>query len=309
MPSRLSWRKLLPGLTALAAVVVVALAIVKFAGVGTIHGRTIRVYVVSDQANGIMHGTEVWLAGQKIGLVTDVAFLPPSTDSGARVLLSLDIRARDAAALRRDAHPQLRAGANILGPMVVYLDPGTLSAPGVREGDTLRAAPQRDAQVAMVRLRDATGEIGPLVSDARAILADVRDTSGSVGALLHNGLPLPTLRARYTRVTTRDGTGEAQNGLILHVRLALARADSIRALVSGPSSMLGRFRRDSSLSSTVADINAQLAELSAQLQGANGTIGRMQNDAALLDAVAAARREMTELLADIRRRPARYITF
>ena len=309
MPSRLPWRKLRPGLAALFAVVLVALAIVKFAGVGTIHGRTIRVYVVSDQANGVMRGTEVWLAGQRIGLVTDVAFVAPSNDTTAHVLLTLAIRASDAAAVRRDARPQLRAGANILGPMVVYLDPGTPSAPPVGEGDTLRASPQRDVQLAMAKLSDATREIPPLISDTRAILANVRDTSGTVGAFLHNGLPLPSLRARYTRVTTRDGTGEAQDDLILRVRLALARADSVRTLVSGPSSFLGRFRRDSSLSSRVADIRTQLGDVSAALQSVNGSVGRLQNDAALLDAVAAAQRQMTEVLADIRRHPARYINF
>jgi phospholipid/cholesterol/gamma-HCH transport system substrate-binding protein len=291
------------------AVVLVALAIVKFAGVGTIHGRTIRVYVVSDQANGVMRGTEVWLAGQRIGLVTDVAFIAPSNDTTAHVLLTLAIRASDAATVRRDARPQLRAGANILGPMVVYLDPGTPSAPAVGEGDTLHAFPQHDVQVAMARLSDATQELPPLISDSRAILANVRDTSGTVGALLHNGLPLPSLRARYTRVTTRDGTGEAQTDLILRVRLALARADSLRTLVSGPSSFLGRFRRDSSLSSRVADVRAQLGDVSAALQSVNGSVGRLQNDAALLDAVAAAQRQMTELLADIRRHPARYVNF
>jgi phospholipid/cholesterol/gamma-HCH transport system substrate-binding protein len=309
MPSRLPWRKLLPGLAALLAVVAVAFAILEFAGVGSIHGKTIRVYVVTDQANGVMRGTEVWLAGQKIGRVTDVAFLSPTTDTTAHVVLTLEIRASDAAPVRRDARPVLRAGANVLGPMVVYVDPGTPDTPAIAEGDTLHSSPQSDVQVAMAKLSDATQELGPLMSDARAILADVRGTRGSVGALLHGGLPLPALRARYTRVTTRDGTGEAQDDLLFRVHLALARVDSVRTLVAGPTSFLGRFRRDSSLSSSVAEVRSQLGDLSRELQSVNGTVGRLQADAALLDAVAAAQRQMTELLGDIRRRPARYINF
>ena len=294
---------------ALLIVVASAFAIIRFAGVGSLHGRTIRLYVVSDQASGVMHGTEVWVAGQKVGVVTDVAFLAPTSDSTAHVVMTLDVLASDARVIRRDAQPDLRAGANVLGPIVVYMEPGTPAAPPVRDGDTLRGFPQRDVQRAMTRLGDATAEVGPLLSDMRAVAGDVRDRSGTVGALLQHGLPLPALRARYTRVTTRDGTGEAETDLMIRARGALARVDSVRALLAGSSSIVGRFRRDASLAGNVADVRAQLDVLSAELQRANGTAGRLETDAAVLDAVAAARLQLTDLLADIRRHPARYVNF
>jgi hypothetical protein len=41
----------------------------------------------------------------------------------------------------------------------------------------------------------------------------------------------------------------------------------------------------------------------------DGTIGRVRADSSLLDAVANTQREMTLIMADIKRRPLRYIHF
>ena len=92
MPPRLSWRKLLPGILALGAVVATALAVLLFAGIGQIRGEKKHVFFLSDQARGVMHGTEVWLAGQKIGLVDRVEFRAPSNDVSGRVIIAATVR-------------------------------------------------------------------------------------------------------------------------------------------------------------------------------------------------------------------------
>ena len=108
MPPRLSWNRLLPGLIALAAVLLIAVGVVLFAGVGQVRGRKIHFYVLTDQARGVLHGTEVWLAGQKVGMVDGVTFRPPTTDSLARVLMAVSVRARDAEPIRRDSRADSR---------------------------------------------------------------------------------------------------------------------------------------------------------------------------------------------------------
>ncbi|MFL5601585.1 MAG: hypothetical protein ACJ78I_14435, partial [Gemmatimonadaceae bacterium] len=99
MPPRLSWRSVLPGLIAVAVVLSIALGLILFAGVGEIRGEKTRLYVVTDQARGVLHGTEVWLAGQKIGLVESVGFGAPSSDTSARVVITTNVLKRDAQAI------------------------------------------------------------------------------------------------------------------------------------------------------------------------------------------------------------------
>jgi len=66
------WRKLTGGIVALVAIIGGALAIIAFARVGSLRGDTYTAYIVADQANGIFKGTEVWLQGQKVGVVKGV---------------------------------------------------------------------------------------------------------------------------------------------------------------------------------------------------------------------------------------------
>src|SRR2546423_4839713 len=125
MPPRLSWRKLVPGLISLSVVLLAAISVLLFAGVGQIRGRKVRLYVLSDQARGVMRGTEVWLAGQKVGLVDGIDFRPPSNDTLGRVVITVSVRAREAQQIRQDSRAQIRTGTNIIGPVVVSLSTGS----------------------------------------------------------------------------------------------------------------------------------------------------------------------------------------
>ena len=94
---------------------------------------------------------------------------------------------------------------------------------------------------------------------------------------------------------------------MLHARGALARVDSIRALLRSPNSTLGRMRRDSTLFATIGGVVGELDSLVTALDSAGGNLARLQRDTALVNAVANARREMTLLFEDVRRRPLRYL--
>lgn len=319
MPSRLSWSRLLPGLAACAAIVLIAVAVVVFAGVGRVRGEKIRLYILTDQARGIMRGSDVWLAGQKIGSVDAVKFRSPSADTTGRVVIVVDVKASDAEQIRHDSRAQVRAGANIIGPIVVYVEPGTPGSPAARDGDTLRARPQADIEIASAKLTAATEQIGPLVAEARLVMAQARSANGTIGAAREarggsgGGAELTRFRRNISRLFRRAANGNgAESGSPSVMTLAggaLARVDSIRMLLRSSNGSYGRFRRDSTLRASVADIGNELTALRAQLAAADGTMGRFAVDSAVSLSVAAAQREMTRLLEDIRKRPLRYIHF
>jgi hypothetical protein len=209
----------------------------------------------------------------------------------------------------------VRAGANVVGPIVVYLSSGTPTSPPAREGDTLRARPQSDFEVAGTKLDAATQELGPLLADARAVMGHVRNPNGTIGAAIQErgGGRITRLRATVSRLRQRMASGnEGQPGprtVMAHARDALARVDSVRALLRSNESSYGRFRRDSTLGRSIATLRDELAELRAQLAAHDGTIARFESDSALSRAIANAQREMTLLFDDIRRRPLRYVAF
>jgi phospholipid/cholesterol/gamma-HCH transport system substrate-binding protein len=318
MPARLTWRNLIPGIIALGVVLFLAASVLLFAGVGRVRGAKMNLYVVTSQARGVMRGTEVWLAGQKVGVVDGVTFRPASSDTAQRLVIAMTVRKSEAEQIRRDSRAQVRAGSNIIGPVVVYVYSGTPTSPRARDGDTLRAQSQSDLEVAAVKMKDVTQELGPMMTDARVVMNRVHDPQGTIGALLADGLTqrsdVAELRARMSRLrTTFFGSANAASRsrarLFSRAHDALAEVDSVRTLLASANTSFGRFRRDSTLMRDVARLRDDLGTLRAQLERGDGTLGRLKTDSALTDAVARARAEMATLFTDLQRRPLHYIYF
>lgn len=326
MPTRVTWRNLIPGLIALAVVALLAVAVWLFAGIGQLHGDTMRLYVATNEARGVLRGTEVWLAGQKVGLVERVTFSPPTTGTSTRVLITMVVRRQDARQIRKDSRADIRAGTSVIAPAVVALTSGTPAARRVRNGDTLLSGVQADLVAATAKMKTVAQDLTPLMTDARVVLERVHDPRGTIGAFLA-GAParrgeVVELRARVAALremlfgtggVAAGGEGRAASAqrtrLLARARAALARADSIRSLLASPNASLGRFRRDSTLALTVARIRDDLASVRAQIDTSSGTVGRLASDSALARALAGARGEMAALFEDIRRRPLHYVYF
>src|SRR5258705_3184115 len=104
MARRLVWADVRGGLVALLVLVAVSVATLKYALVGAGHGDRIRLYARAGEARGILKGSEVWLLGQKVGLVTDIRFQPPSeSDTTNRLVVAMEVQKSYVDAIRRDA--------------------------------------------------------------------------------------------------------------------------------------------------------------------------------------------------------------
>jgi hypothetical protein len=127
--------------------------------------------------------------------------------------------------------------------------------------------------------------------------------------------PLQSAMASVGRLRRRLSDGRGSVGRILdgdlgaRAQRVVSRGDSVRALVGSSNTSLGRFRRDSTLMSEVADIRDELAKVRASLAESRGTAGRIARDSAVFSALGEAHREMTLLLADLKKHPLRYNPF
>lgn len=315
MPPRTAWSKLIPGLIALGVLVATGIAVLTFAGVGKVRGDKIRIHVLADQARGLMHGSEVWLDGQKVGAVDRIGFRAPSADTLHRVVIAVDVLADASDRLRHDSRIQVRPGGNLIGPVVVFIESGTPSGRLVRAGDTLRALGQTDAELLMEDLGGATRQLPGILADGRIVVGHAASSRGTVGALMKDGLPADEMRALRRNIgvlrarIAGGGTGTSRPALMRQVAAAMARVDSVRALMASPTTSLGRFRSDSTLPRLIGEITSELDSLGRAMTESQGTLARLRGDSALVRSVAEARREMALLFADVKRRPLRYIHF
>jgi len=320
MGRRLGWSSVRGGLIAIAVIVGICVATLKYARVGALRGDRVQLYAAVGAARGVLKGSEVWLLGQKVGRIADIRFRPPAeSDTGARVLIEMEVLEKHSAAMHRDAEAQIRPGGSVIGAMVVYLTPGTAGAPAIRDGDTLRAKPQSESEAATAQFAAVTRELPAVMSDVRAIRAELQSTRGSVGAFMQSGgvdrAPIRAAGAHVARIRERLGGGPGSlarimnGGLGTRASRVMARADSVRALVGSSGTSLGRFRGDSALITEVASIRTELGELRASLADSRGTAGRVLHDSAAFSALGEVHREMTLLLADLKKNPLRYSPF
>ena len=126
---------------------------------------------------------------------------------------------------------------------------------------------------------------------------------------------LDEARGRAGTLMGRVKSGPGTLGLLMNgrgvlgtsARVAMARADSIRALLASGRGSVGRFRRDSTLLREVAAVRDELAIVNELMSRPTGTVGRLRQDEAIQEGVASAQREMTALFADLKKHPFRYI--
>ena len=320
MARRLVWADVRGGLLALLVLAAISIATLKYARVGALHGDRIRLYARAGEARGIMKGSEVWLLGQKVGLVTDIRFQPPNvSDTANRILLAMEVQTQYVDAIRRDAVAQIRPGGSFIGAVVVYLSPGSAKVPSIRDGDTIRARPQADIEGATARFGAAAKDLPAILGNVRALRAELQATQGTAGALLHDetsargqlraaGPQLARLRHRVGEA--RGSVSRLMDGAIsAQASLVLARVDSVRTLLASPDGSLGRFSRDSTLVPEMAHIQTELARVRASLAESRGTAGRVLHDSAAFSALGDVQHEMSLLVADMKKHPLRYNPF
>jgi hypothetical protein len=319
MARKVRWKDLIVGIVAAAGVLVVAFVILVYGRVGLLHGKKFTLYVLTDAARGVIRGTEVWLDGQKVGVVKGIEFRSPDKPVSERLILVLSILESARGRVRENSRVQVRSGANIIGDRVVYISSGTTNQTALADGDTIRAAEQADVEEMTSDVALASRELPGIIENVKLLADQLQTAQGTLGALgIERGGPQAIqLRIKTSRVMARltasDGTlGRAwreHDGLMGRASAVMARVDSIKTLVGSDRNAFGRFRRDSTLSIEIQRIRAELAEVQRLALSPNGTVGRARTDSIILRNVHRDLAAIDSLIADAKKHPLRYIAF
>ncbi len=322
MARTLHWQDLKIGILSSVGVIAAALGVLIFGRVGTLHGATFEIYVTTKAARGVIRGTEVWLDGQKVGLVRDISFQPPTVETTNRVVIKLRVLKSAEQHVRLDTRVQVRAGSSLIGDQVVYMSSGTARMRQVASGDTIHSREQVDFESLGGQAAEATKEFPAIIENVKLLSAQLRSVNGTLGAFGAEGTgdAMQHVRARASSIMDRlssSSTGAGTFGLVLtnrelmlaRARRALSQTDSIRALVGSNDRSLGRFRRDSTLLGHVTSLRGVLDSLQRLAASPNGTIGRFREDSAIMMNIQRDRAALDSLIADMKKHPLRYTPF
>ena len=319
MAHRPQWQDLRIGIISAGIVIVAALAILVFGRVGIIHGKKITLFVTTDGARGVIRGTEVWLDGQKVGLVKAISFRPPTVARSERLVLEIHVLASTQSHLRQDTRVRVRSGGSIIGDQVVALTSGTAKSPAVTDGDTIHAGDQTDIESLGADAVAASKELPAIMGNVKVLAAQLHSVEGTLGAfgVDQGGPQMVRVRAKTQRLMDRliDSRGtlglafEGTDALRARAERAMAQVDSLRALIGSSQHSVGRFRRDSTLVQEIARIRAELQQVQRLAESPTGTIGRLRGDSAIVRNIHRDLAAMDSLFIDIKKHTLRYIAF
>ena len=303
-------------MTAVIAIVAAAL-VLAFGRIGEIHGPTVRLYVATDGARGVIRGTDVWFDGVRIGKVLGTKLLPYTVDTARRVLVELDVKRHNAKRIRRNSRAQIRPGSSQLGSPVVFFSGGTPESPEVQSGDTLISDPESALDATRAKFADFEQQIPEIRADLDTLKSQVFSKNSTFDTATRAS---DVATAREFKVLTkslakrhREAVGSlaliGRGDLIRLTKHALTTTDSLLSLVHGDRGVLARMRADTSFRRSVDATRGELATVRTLLASPNMTGGRLKADSALTRALDAADASLHALVGDATRYPGRYSPF
>ncbi len=314
---RHTWRRLLPGILSILAVAGAGASVLLFAQIGQLHGDTYELIVLADEARGVIKGSDVWLEGQKIGVVEELQFRSATTDTLTRLKIPIKVLTQFQALIRRDSRVQIRSGGSLIGAPVVYISMGTPSAPPLKNGDIVPlSARQVDLEGITSAFAIATRDIPSIIDNVKSMAGNANDVVQRVGDLNDGRARFLPILKQATRLGSDGLHGNGTVALLLRddtlvprARRALARADSLMAAINAPSSLATRVRSDSALARAITDTRNEISILSARLAEPRGTAGRVLNDSAIVQQLSRTQKLLGDVIADFKKHPGRYIIF
>ncbi len=315
-----SWGQLLGGLLSLGAVIGLVLAILLFARVGALRGDTYKLYLITSEARGILKGSDVWLEGKKVGLVSDIEFREPGLDSGGgRLLIELEILSQYQPHIRDDSYTLIRSGGSLIGAPVVYLTQGSPASQPIQAGKIVQSRGQVDAESFTSEIALASRQFPEIIQNLKTIFENAKAVSSTLAGdgEDQSGFTLGGVGSRTARLGNRAISGDGTIGMFLTDRdpltdramRAISRADSVTLSLNNPRNILGRLRGDTLLTHEVGNVRNEISIVRALIAGTSGTAGRMKQDSAVVWQLKRLESELGKTIEDLKREPLRYIVF
>ncbi|HET6861694.1 MAG TPA: MlaD family protein, partial [Pyrinomonadaceae bacterium] len=213
-----------------------------------------------SDANGLREGSEVRLAGVRVGKVESIRLLPPSDVPNAprvEATMTIDSTIDGQPAnvrIRSDSTAQQGSPSLLGNEMLINITPGTAVGQPVSEGAILPSSSSNTVNDFATSGTDLAQRLSKLSDEISGIVRDVKDGKGTVGRLFNDEALYNNLNA-----TIRE------------------TEDVMRQVRSGNGSA-GRFINDPALYENANQIAIQLKTITDDLRAGRGSAGKFLTD-------------------------------
>jgi phospholipid/cholesterol/gamma-HCH transport system substrate-binding protein len=312
----LTWDQLRVGLVILLALGVFGVAVYKLGQAANLFSSRYELIAFIPDANGLREGGSVMVAGQLVGSVSTIEFLPVDADTTRNLKLTLKIDETVREQIRHDSRGKLRT-LGLLGDKVFDITPGTPNTPALAPGDTVAVVPSLDYEAVIVQASLAVTDMVALTKDLRTITGGIVRGEGTVGQLVTNRALYDNLNGTLGRANTLlanfqnpNGTmGRMLNDPTLYNKLlgVIGSTDSLVVSMNSSKGTAGLLLRDTTLYRNLVGIARGADSLMRSIAGGQGTAGKLLTDQTLYDQLNKLVTDLSAILADVRKDPGKYM--
>jgi phospholipid/cholesterol/gamma-HCH transport system substrate-binding protein len=315
-------RRLRVGLLLIVALAIIAYAIWRIGDLFNLFVRRYEIVTLVPSAAGLLSGAPVTLAGQRVGLVKGIEFLPLGSHGKNNLSVQLSVAEKVQDYIRTDSFARIRT-QGVLGDKFVDITVGSPNLPVIQPGDTIPSLSAVEFEDLLTQVANALAGVEGLIAGLREITASLSRGEGTLGELLMD----PRLYEEMVGATTqiRELLGEINRAdgtlgrlirdpaLYEEVRAAIARVDTLgTAILHGQGTLSKLLESDEfyqQLLGTLGRADSTLGIISgtlAEVMEGQGTIQRLLTDPALYDQFLKTVIDLQTLIEDIRANPKRF---
>lgn len=252
-----SFRELRVGFFILAAIAILIFLILNASGDINPFSKKLHLKARFMDANGLREGSEVRLAGVRVGKIDEITLLPPSEAPNAprvEALMTIDSTIDGRAAnerIRTDSTAQQGSPSLLGNEMLINITPGTAVGQPVKDYAILPSSSSNTVNDFATSGTDLAQRLSKLSDEINGIVRDVKEGKGTIGRLFSD-------EALYNNL----------NATILETE------DVMRQIRAGNGSA-GRFINDPALYNNANEITLQLQKIAEDLRAGRGTAGKL----------------------------------
>ena len=312
----ITWYQLKVGLVILVSLSILVVAVYRLGQAANLFATRYQLIAFLPNAVGLRVGGQVTLAGQTVGSVRAIEFLPVDGDTTRNLRLIMEVDESLKSQIRADSRGQIRT-QGLLGDKILDITPGTLRYGVLNDGDTISMSQSLDYDAIIRQASAAVGDMVQLTADLRLITGGIVRGEGTMGQLVTN-------RALYDELTsTLDRTNQMlvrlqnPNGsvgrllddpqLYNNLNNMLVSVDTLVRAMSSQEGTVGLLLRDTTLYGRLTSITGSADSLMKTLASGQGTAGKMLQDQQLYDNMNKAIADLNAILEDVRRNPGKYL--
>lgn len=274
--TKLGFSQLRVGIFVLFGLAILAFLIINSTGEFNPFEKKLRLRAHFAAADGLREGSEVQLAGVRIGKVEDVVLLPPDSNEENKVeaLFSVDTELNGqpiAQRIRTDSTAQLVATSILANDKIINVTPGTAKGSPVAENHVLESREAISINQLTKTGNDLLEQINRLAVPANQILDKANRGEGTLGKIVND-------EALYNNL---DST-------VAETRLTMAKLQTTLEKVNSGNGTAGKLLNDPALYNSLNRTVSQLESISNDIRAGRGSAGKFITDEALYNETRAA---------------------